>query len=307
MALHHSSTLFRDTDGAVAQLHAISALKVSDTWYFYGENKVDGPHFQGMSCYSTRDFLAWKNEGLALPVGPKGTITGPEHTIERPRVFRCPSTGQFVMYVHVEGVGDYSFAHIGVAVSDTPTGPFEFRSVLQFRGYQSRDIGCFTDEDGTGYLLSEDREHGTHIYRLSQDYLSIVEDVVCLRGANDGRFGPEAPILIKRDGRYYWCGSNLTGWDCNDNVYSTATNLQGPWSDWNLFVPRGSKTYNSQCDAILPLDADPWHSCHFLYVGDQWKPDDLGNSPLLLLPITLDGPTLKLDWVDDWSDEQIGK
>ncbi len=239
--------------------------------------------------------------GLALAAGRPGTITGPERIIERPRVLHCPSTGKYVMFLHVDGAGDYAFAHIGLAVSDTPAGPFDLREVLQFRGYESRDIGCFQDRDGTGYLLSEDRPHGTHIYRLSDDYLSIVEDVVCLRGANEGRFGPEAPILIRRGGRYYWFGSQLTGWDCNDNVYTSATNLHGPWEPWRLFVPKGSKTFDSQCDAIVPLGDDPWDADRFLYVGDRWQPDDLGNSPLVLLPITIGDGRARLEWTDGWT------
>lgn len=39
--------------------------------------------------------------------------------------------------------------------------------------------------------------------------------------------------------------------DANDNKYSTATSLNGPWSDWADFAPSGSKTYNSQTNFIL--------------------------------------------------------
>lgn len=48
-------------------------------------------------------------------------------------------------------------------------------------------------------------------------------------------------------GVYYWFGSQLTGWDCSDNMVVTATNLHGPWSDFRLFTPEGSHTYQSQC------------------------------------------------------------
>ncbi|MFR1655176.1 MAG: hypothetical protein ACLSU8_09725 [Bifidobacterium catenulatum] len=43
-------------------------------------------------------------------------------------------------------------------------------------------------------------------------------------------------------GVYYWFGSQLTGWDCNDNMVVTATNLHGPWSDFRPFTPEGSHT-----------------------------------------------------------------
>jgi len=204
------------------------------------------------------------------------------------------------MYLHVDGENDYTYAHIGTAIADSPTGPFEFLNTMQFRGYESRDIGVFQDEDGTGYILSEDRPHGTHIYRLSDDYLSIVEDVICLRGT-DYWAGYESPILIKKDGVYYWFGSCLTGWDCNDNMFATATNLHGPWSDFTPFTPEGSCTYQSQCDIIVPLDGeDQWHANRFLYIGDRWNPEDLGNSPLVTLPIDIDGRSAALQWRDSW-------
>lgn len=107
---------------------------------------------------------------------------------------------------------------------------------------------------------------------------------------------------MRHGGRYFWFGSNLSGWDCNDNLVATAADPAGPWSAWTRFVPEGSKTYGSQCDAVLPLDADPWNSRRFLYVGDKWKLQDLGNSPLLLLPISLseDG-TVSLPYRGSWS------
>lgn len=300
MAIMQGAQLFRDTNGEVAQLHGIGVQRFGDRWYAYGEIKNNGNLFQGVACYSTTDFVTWRNEGTVLEVGEDGSITGPERIIERPKVMRCPQTGKYVMYLHVDGKGDYAYAHIGTAISDAPTGPFEFLNTMQFRGYESRDIGVFQDEDGVGYILSEDRPHDTHIYRLSDDYLSIVEDVICLRGTNYWA-GYESPILIKKDGVYYWFGSCLTGWDCNDNMFATATDLHGPWSDFTPFTPEGSHTYQSQCDIIVPLDgADQWHAGCFLYIGDRWNPDDLGNSPLVTLPIGIDDRRAVLQWRDSW-------
>ena len=58
-------------------------------------------------------------------------------------------------------------------------------------------------------------------------------------------------VLVARNhasyGVYYWFGSQLTGWDCSDNMVVTATNLHGPWSDFRPFTPEGSHTYQSQC------------------------------------------------------------
>ena len=304
MATLSGVQLFHDTDGGVAQLHGIGVQRFGDRWYAYGEIKHGGNLFQGVACYSTQDFASWHNEGVALPAGEPGSIIGPGRIVERPKVMRRPCDGMYVMYLHVDGENDYSYAHIGTAIADRPEGPYDMLSTFQFHGYESRDIGVFQDEDGTGYILSEDRPHGTHIYRLSEDYLSIVEDVTCLRGT-DYWAGYESPIMVKRDGVYYWFGSQLTGWDCNDNMFATATDLHGPWSDWKPFTPDGSKTFQSQCDIIVPLDGaaaggDDWHATRFLYIGDRWNPDDLGNSELVTLPIAIGDRQATLEWHDEW-------
>lgn len=304
MSTMNGVNLFRDNTGEVAQLHGIGVQRFGDKWYAYGEVKFNGNLFQGVACYSTNNFVDWTNEGIVLPVEGEDSIIGPKRIIERPKVMHCPATGKYVMYLHVDGENNYSYAHIGVAVGDSPTGEFTFLNTIQHRGYESRDIGVFQDEDGTGYILSEDRPHGTHIYRLSDDYLSIVEDVVCLKGTNYWA-GYESPIVVKRNGTYYWFGSQLTGWDCNDNMFATAPDLHGPWSEWTPFTPEGSKTYESQCDIIVPLPneaagEDQWHASRFLYIGDRWNPKDLGNSELVTLPIAIDGGNATLAWHDSW-------
>lgn len=307
MAQMNGVNLFRDDKGEVAQLHGIGVQKFGERWYAYGEIKFEGNLFQGVACYSTTDFVNWKNEGVVLPVEGEGSIVGPTRIVERPKVMRCPATGKYVMYLHVDGENNYSYAHIGVAVSDSPTGEFTFLNTIQHRGYESRDIGVFQDEDGTGYILSEDRPHGTHIYRLSEDYLSIVEDVACLKGTNYWA-GYESPIMVKKDGLYYWFGSQLTGWDCNDNMFATSPDLHGPWSEWQPFTPEGSKTYESQCDIIVPLadeaaGEDQWHANRFLYIGDRWHNKDLGNSELVTLPIDIADGNATLTWHDTWDNQ----
>lgn len=295
--------LFRDEAGQVAQLHGIGVQRFGERWFAYGEVKTEGNLFQGVACYVTADFVHWRSAGVALPVGEPGDFLGPTRIVERPKVLRCPSTGKYVMFLHVDGENDYNYAHLGFAVADAPTGPFELRCVQQWRGCISRDIGVFQDEDGVGYVLSEDRSNGTHLYRLSDDYLTIAEDVVCLRGA-DGGFGYESPILLKRNGMYYWFGSQLTGWACNDNMYAVASDLRGPWSSWRPFAPEGSRTFESQCDVIVPLGGvDQWHAERFLYIGDRWNPDDLGNSELVTLPIEIGDGQARLTWHDEWEIE----
>ena len=289
-------SLALDDHGQVAQLHGLGIQCFGGTYYAYGENKANGNRFQGVACYTSDDLAHWRSEGIVLGVRESGLLAA-DTIAERPKVLRCPSTGEYVMYIHTER-GDYNYAHIGVAVADNPLGPFRFLFSMQPFGNISRDIGVFQDEDGAGYLISEDREHGTHIYRLSGDYHSVVEDVACERGTNY-EYGYESPTIIRHEGLYYWFGSQLTGWNCNDNMFATAADLHGPWSEWKPFTPLGSKTFESQCNLVMPLPDG-----QFLYIGDRWNPDDLGNSPTLWLPIRIGGGEAMLEWHDDWTYER---
>ena len=61
----------------------------------------------------------------------------------------------YVMYVHLDAA--YKAAEVGVAVSNKIAGPY--RLIKRFRplGNESRDIGQFTDDDRTNYLIFESR------------------------------------------------------------------------------------------------------------------------------------------------------
>src|SRR5690606_17931876 len=110
---------------------------------------------------------------------------------------------------------DYAAARVGYAIADSPAGPYRYLGSERPLGNASRDIGVFA-EDGVGYLLSEDREHGLHVYRLREDWCGVASVVATLRQQDRPDLGYESPALIAHDGLYYLFGSDLTGWDLND-------------------------------------------------------------------------------------------
>jgi hypothetical protein len=85
----------------------------------------------------------------------------------------------------------------------------------------------------------------------------------------------------------------------NDNKYSAAPTLAGPWSDWRDFAPGGSNTYESQVSVIVPVGEG------FVYVGDRWTEDDLQSSPLVVLPMRITGDRVELEWCDRWSIDEL--
>lgn len=93
--------------------------------------------------------------------------------------------------------------------------------------------------------------------------------------------------------------SQLSGWNPNDNYYSTATSLSGPWSGWRKFADSGSNTYASQTTFVLPVGDQ------FMYMGDRWVESNLMRSTYVWLPLQLSGTTATMknsvNWVLDAS------
>lgn len=282
--------LVLDDQGRAAQLHGIGVQRVGDRWYAWGEDKTAGQTFTAVACYSTDDFANWRFEGNALEVGD-GDI-GADRVIERPKALQRPD-GTWVLILHVDTT-DYAYARVGFAVAERPEGPYTYVGSERPLGNLSRDIGVY-QEDGVGYLLSEDRDHGLHIYRLRADYLGVESVVATLRQQDRPEIGYESPTLVKVRGLYHLFGSDLTGWDLNDNMYATATELAGPWSAWRRFAPEGGRTFDSQVSVVVPVEEG------LVYIGDRWQENDLFHSPTVILPLRIEDETATLEWRDTWS------
>ncbi len=112
--------------------HGGGILKLNDTYYWYGEHKIEGDAgnkaMVGVHCYSSRDLYNWKDEGIALSVSQdtKSEIVQ-GCVIERPKVIFNQKTKKFVMWFHLElkDMG-YKAAKTGLALADSPTGPFQY-------------------------------------------------------------------------------------------------------------------------------------------------------------------------------------
>ncbi|KAG9253918.1 glycosyl hydrolase family 43 protein [Emericellopsis atlantica] len=258
-------------------------------YYMIGEEKSEGSNFQAVNCYSSTNLVDWDFVGNLISRDDSEPDLGPNRIIERPKVLKNEQTGKYVLFMHVDS-SDYKDARVGWGTGDTICGEYTYLGSSRPLDKQIRDIGVFKDEDGTAYLLTEDREYGTRIMRLSEDYLSVEEITM------EWQYFAESPAMVKRGGTYYIFGSHLTGWNPNDNVYSAAQNLSGPWTEWTEFAPVGTNTYSSQVSFILPLSDDK-----AIYMGDRWFPDNLGASEYIWLPLQIDGDTVRLDWYDNWS------
>jgi hypothetical protein len=289
-----------DQNGNTLQMHGLGIIKVGSTWYGFGEDKTGetsaDTSFQDIPCYTSTDLANWTYQGQALSRQDSGDL-GPNRVVERPKVIYNASTSTYVMYMHIDS-RTYGDARVGVATSSTPCGPYTYRGSFRPMGNLSRDIGLFQDTDGTGYLLSEDRNNGLHIYKLSADYLSV-DSAVALLGSGGSANSFESPAMVKVNGIYYLLASHLTGWSLNDNVYTTATSLSGTWAPMRNFAAPGTKTYGSQTANIITVQGSSGST--YIYAGDRWDTSNLGESKLIWLPMTIRGTVVNVGQYPSWS------
>ena len=287
-----------DDRGEIVNAHGACIVEENGRYYLFGEYKSDKSNaFPGFSCYSSDDLVNWKFERVVLPMQSSG-ILGPDRVGERVKVMKCPSTGEYVMYMHADDM-NYKDPHIGYATCSTIAGEYKLHGPLLYEGKPSRrwDMGTYQDTDGTGYLLL----HGGIVYRLSKDYRTAEEKVVSGVGGSHG----ESPAMFKKDGTYFFLFSNLTSWEKNDNFYFTAPSVKGPWTRQGLFAPEGSLTYNSQTTFVFPLkcgeDTIP------MFMGDRWSyPHQASAATYVWMPMQVDGTKLSIpEYWPSWDVDKL--
>ncbi|WP_432329324.1 family 43 glycosylhydrolase [Mucilaginibacter sp. P25] len=221
-----------DNRGEHIQAHGGGIIKIKNTYYWYGEERRRGldSNKRYVSCYASKDLTNWTFKGDVVQMTDPENL-GQRWVLERPKVFYSKKSRQYVMYFHLDNA-TYKFARVGIAVSDRPDGNFKYLKSFRPLEHESRDIGQFIDDDGTPYLVFEDRPLGFHIVRLSEDCLSIDREM-CLIAEH-----MEGGAIVHYNGLYYAIGSALTGWKPNPNRYATAKTLKGPWSEFKDIAPK---------------------------------------------------------------------
>ena len=268
-----------DNRGEHIQAHGGGIIKIKNTYYWYGEERRRGldSNKRYVSCYASKDLTNWTFKGDVVQMTDPENL-GQRWVLERPKVFYSKKSRQYVMYFHLDNA-TYKFARVGIAVSDRPDGDFKYLKSFRPLEHESRDIGQFIDDDGTPYLVFEDRPLGFHIVRLSEDCLSIDREM-CLIAEH-----MEGGAIVHYNGLYYAIGSALTGWKPNPNRYATAKTLEGPWSEFKDIAPKEKSTYGSQSTLLLKVSGKK--DTTVLYLGDIWKPKEQWNSRYLWMPVQI--------------------
>ncbi|WP_426502091.1 ricin-type beta-trefoil lectin domain protein [Dactylosporangium sp. McL0621] len=284
------ATVWNDTSGHVIQAHGGDISKVGGVYYWLGEDKTSGSPFQNVKCYSSADLKNWTFVANVLTRQSGGDL-GPNRIVERPHVIYNAATATYVMYMHIDN-SSYSERRSGVATSSSICGTYQYRGSFKPAGHDSLDDNLFLD-GGTGYLISEDRTNAKlQIYQLSADFLSVSALVKTLNQY-------ESPAMVKVGGTYYLFGSHLTGWNTNDNQYTTAGSITGTWSAFRSFAPAGTNTCNSQTTQILPVSGSS--GTGYLFLGDRWNPGNLADSRYVWQPLTIGGTSATMTCQSSWT------
>ena len=125
-----NGAIWLDSDKKLINARGGGILAFNGRYYWYGEHKRAGKTgylaLDGVHCYESGDLKHWDDRGIVLAVSDDPTspiVSGCR--IERPKVIFNAKTGKFVMYFHSTDEW-HRLAKRGLAVADSPTGPFSF-------------------------------------------------------------------------------------------------------------------------------------------------------------------------------------
>jgi hypothetical protein len=310
-----------DTSNNPIQAHGGGILLHSHIYYWYGEDRTLGIR-SAVSCYSSTNLLDWKREGVALSQTNLPLVDGRRTFVERPKVIYNPRTKKFVMWMHLEQ-GRYLFARAGIAISDSPAGPFTFLKAIRpiantndFTALDSeaprekdyggtfRDMNLFVDDDGKAYVFYSSEDNWTmYVVRLDDDFTGSETPAVqnktwakiLVRRMREG------PAPFKWNGKYFLITSACTGWAPNAADCAVADNILGPYiARGNPCTGSGAeKTFGTQSTFVLPLTDTPGK---FIFMADEWRPENLPESRYAWLPLLMQtNGVFTLRWRENWN------
>ena len=163
-------------------------------------------------------------------------------------------------------------------------------------GQMARDMTLFVDHDGRAYHLFASEENSTlHISRLTDDYLAPAGEFV--------RVFPkrymEAPAICKRYGRYYFVGSDCTGWAPNAARSAVADSIWGPWIELGnpCIGPDSETTFGGQSTFILPVAG---REDAYIAMFDLWRPQNAIDGRYMWLPMKFVDGHFELHYLPEW-------
>ena len=292
-----------DVEGNVIDAHDGCLHFYAGRYYLYGTayGKTAGYTINNrFRVYSSPDLEHWTFEGELLKAPPDGVYY-------RPYVAYNERTHKYVLWYNwYPKLWD---GQVGVAISDTPVGPFTIVSThveLSQAKDHPGDGSLFVDDDNTAYFIytAIDQHHSIRVERLAPDFLSSTGQVSGVLGV-----GCEAPSIFRR-GTSYYALFDTTCCFCTEGSGArvlVASNPMGPYRQLANINRNaaGKPTINAQQTfvATIPTADGP----AYLWMGDEWnsRPDGIKGHDLQYwgppLRFAADGSILPLEKTRGWT------
>jgi len=274
-----------DTNGNPIYSQGGGILKVGNTWYWYGvkyaeapayynnpTNKLSTCTFEAFTCYSSTDMVNWRYEGVIADRNTPG-LEG-EGWVGRCGVVYCAATQKYVLVSQFQGNNG---SGILFATCNTPNGAFQYNRIQtefpMFVNGGTGDQTVFQDDDGQAYLICSSVSGRSNLYVAplrSPDFCGIDTATRIYRGA-----GREGNCMFKYNGKYYFCSSDLHGWNASHCYVMEASNILGPYSE--EYVMEGSDLsfcHTSQTGFFVTVNGTAGTTV--VFCGDRWS-DFAGN------------------------------
>lgn len=187
---------------------------------------VEAPRFcmPDYHIFSLEKGATWKDHGRVLdqnevPWGEKNSfgMWAPD----------CIKRGdKYYYYFPAKPADGSSFRRIGVGISDSPTGPFEWEKDY-IKGVSGIDPGLFIDDDGKPYLYFGGGQE-LFVAALKDNMTEIAAEPMKVEHLPAGY--KEGSFLFKRDSIYYFTFAHVFTDEGYTIGYATADNPTGPFT-----------------------------------------------------------------------------
>jgi hypothetical protein len=292
----------RDTNDSIMDAHDGNLQFFADRYYLYGTayGKTAGFSINNRyRVYSSADLEHWTFEGELLKAPADGVYY-------RPYVVYNARTKKYVLWFNwYPKLWD---GKVGVATSDSPTGPFVVVNPdVQLSQASNRpgDGSLFVDRDQKAYFIYTviGLGHAVIVEKLSDDYLSSTGET-----SAELAKGCEAPALFRNSDTYYalfdssccFCarGSGARVYKASAPLgpYTLVGNINRDAS--KVPIVHGQQTYV----AALPTS----NGTALMWMADRWgsRPDHIKGHDLQYwapLQIAEDGSIQQLTYTPEWT------
>lgn len=304
-----NDVFWKDTSGNNIYSQGGGVFKFGSTYYWYGVKYAGAatyaanPHgqnsntaFQAVTCYSSTDLVNWKFENNIVTTGTPGF--GTASWFGRLGVFYNSATSKYVLvtqYSGTNGSGNIYFT------GTSPTASFTYATVqYPVPGVANSTTGdqtVFTDTDGQSYLICSSSSGRSNWYVARFNTNGIGTQSAVRIGGGTGR---EGNCMFKYNGRYYFCSSDLYGWNASRCYYISATNIFGPYGAEGIMT-NSATDYCHVTQTGFFITVAGSSGTTVVFCGDRWADfAGNGNGYNQWCPVTFSGTTPIFNSLSKW-------